>query len=88
MKCPTCAGQSVGESDTPAAKTIKSYIHDKIDGGASDEEILAALSESYGEEVVSRPKVSLANSLLWGLPFAFAVYLLLRARRYFCISRK
>ncbi|MCE2993227.1 MAG: cytochrome c-type biogenesis protein CcmH [Alphaproteobacteria bacterium] len=88
VKCPTCAGQSVKESDTPAAKNIKSYIRAQIDAGASNEEIFASLSDTYGADVISRPKLSLSTSLLWLLPAALGLYVLIKARCYFCISRK
>ena len=39
FRCPTCRGQSVADSDAPAAEAIRSQIERQIDEGRSDAEI-------------------------------------------------
>ncbi|HEX6236417.1 MAG TPA: cytochrome c-type biogenesis protein CcmH [Acidimicrobiales bacterium] len=68
VACPACDGQSVADSDAPASRGIRSYIDERIDEGASDEQIRAELADSWGEEVLLTPKSSGVVGLVWILP--------------------
>ena len=37
--CPVCRGQSLGESDVPIARTIRSSIRTMVDDGRTDDEL-------------------------------------------------
>lgn len=68
VACPTCAGQSVADSDAEASRGIRSYIDERIDEGASDEEIRTELVESWGDSVLLTPKGSGIAGLVWIVP--------------------
>ena len=49
LRCLICQGQSVAESNTEFAQTIKIVVNDKIQDGSSEKEIYSFLIEKYGE---------------------------------------
>jgi cytochrome c-type biogenesis protein CcmH/NrfF len=61
IRCPVCAGQSIGASQAQLAQDLRA--------GETDEEILRHLKERYGESVSFAPSLSPETALLWGLPF-------------------
>ena len=66
--CPTCDGQSVSESNAAVAATIRQFIRDEINAGATDTEIRDALVQAYGTEVLLNPPASGVAALVWVLP--------------------
>ena len=43
VKCPTCAGESVAESNAPASQAIRADIAERIQSGQTDDEIRSLL---------------------------------------------
>jgi cytochrome c-type biogenesis protein CcmH len=69
VACPTCDGQSVADSDAPAARGVRTFIEQRIDEGASDDEIRDELAESaYGDQILLTPGRSGIAGLVWVLP--------------------
>lgn len=68
LMCPTCRGQSVADSDSAASRGIRSLIDDRIDAGATDDEIRDELVGSWGEGIVLTPERSGIMGLVWVLP--------------------
>ncbi len=73
LRCPTCRGQSVLDSDAPAATAIRTEIARRVDEGQSDEEILAYLDSRFGESPRLTPPSTGVASLVWVLPVAVVV---------------
>ena len=73
IACPRCDGQSVADSDSDAAKGVRSVIERRIDEGWSDAEIRDELAASYGERVLLTPGRSGVSSLVWTLPVVVVV---------------
>jgi cytochrome c-type biogenesis protein CcmH len=73
IKCPVCRGQSVAESDAPAAKDIRAEITRRIDLGESDAEIRAFFARTIGADLLLRPSSSGFAGLVWVLPVAVFV---------------
>ena len=55
LRCLICQGQSVADSNSDFAQTIKLVVKDKIAEGTSEEEIYEFLIEKYGEWIVYKP---------------------------------
>jgi cytochrome c-type biogenesis protein CcmH len=72
FRCPTCRGQSVAESDAPAAVAIRSQIDRQIDEGRSDAEIRDYVLSRYPRSEQVPPRSGLAG-LVWALPVAAVV---------------
>ena len=72
LRCPTCQGLSVKDSEAGFSTSIKGKIRELMKQGKSDEEITAYFIERYGEWIMRAPPVSGFNIVLWGLP-GFAI---------------
>jgi cytochrome c-type biogenesis protein CcmH len=74
LRCLICQGQSVADSNSEFALTIKLVVRDQINEGKSEKEIYNFLIEKYGEWIVYKPSLNKTNFLLWFLPYlVFAV---------------
>ena len=69
LRCLICQGQSVADSNSEFAQTIKLVVKDKIQEGKTENEIYEFLIEKYGEWIVYKPQVNKTNSILWFLPY-------------------
>ena len=72
FRCPTCRGQSVADSDAPAAVAIRTQIDRQIDEGRSDAEIREYVLSRYPRSEQVPPRSGLAG-LVWVLPVAAVV---------------
>ena len=85
LRCPTCQGLSVKDSEAGFSNSIKDKIRELMKNGKSDEEIIAYFMKRYGEWILRSPTKQGFNLLLWILPGAgiviglFVVFL--RAKR-------
>ena len=73
LRCIVCQGQSIAESNSDFAQTIKTVVRDKIDQGNNEKEIYEFLAEKYGEWIIYKPKFNYLNFLLWFLPYIVLV---------------
>ena len=81
LRCLICQGQSVYDSQSDFALSMKILIQNKIDEGKNDEEIYDFLKSKYGEWIVYDPEINKNTVLLWVLPlilFIFGGILILR----------
>ena len=69
LRCLICQGQTIAESNSDFAQTIKIVVRDKISQGSNEKEIYEFLSEKYGEWIVYKPKFNYVNSFLWISPY-------------------
>ena len=69
LRCLVCQGQTIAESNSDFAQTIKIVVRDKISQGSNEKEIYEFLSEKYGEWIVYKPKFNYVNSFLWISPY-------------------
>lgn len=73
VRCPTCRGLSVAESDAEAATAVKVFIRDRLQQGASDAQVKAELQQRFGTGILLRPPASGLSGLVWALPVAALV---------------
>ena len=81
LRCLICQGQSVYDSQSDFALSMKILIQNKIDEGKNDEQIYDFLKNKYGEWIVYDPEINKNTLLLWVLPlilFVFGGILILR----------
>ena len=69
IRCLICQGQSVADSNSDFAQTIKLVVNDKIKEGKTEKEIYEFLIEKYGEWIVYKPPFNGPNSILWIFPY-------------------
>ena len=73
LRCLICQGQSVADSNSEFAQTIKLVVKDQIDKGRSEKEIYNFLIDKYGEWIVYKPPLNRVNFLLWIIPYLVLV---------------
>ena len=76
-----CQGQSVYDSQSDFAVSMKLVVKNKIDEGKEEEEIYDYLKNKYGEWIVYEPELNQNTFLLWSIPlilFAFGGLLIIR----------
>ena len=69
LRCLVCQGQSISDSNSDFAQTIKLVVKDLIDEGKTEDEIYEFMSVKYGDWIVFKPQFNIQNSLLWILPY-------------------
>ena len=69
LRCLVCQGQSIADSNSDFAATIKLVVQDQVNEGKTKDEIYTFLISKYGEWIVYRPTFSKSNLLLWTLPY-------------------
>ena len=69
LRCLICQGQSVADSNSEFAQTIKIVVRDQINDGKSEKEIYDFLIEKYGEWIVYKPPLNKVNFVLWLFPY-------------------
>tara|TARA_Y100001958_G_C20865908_1_gene302176 strand:- start:258 stop:626 length:369 start_codon:yes stop_codon:yes gene_type:complete len=69
LRCLVCQGQSIADSNSDFAITLKMVVKDLIKKGKTEDEIYDFLSDKYGDWILYKPKFNLGNILLWGLPY-------------------
>ena len=74
LRCLICQGQSVYDSQSDFALSMKILIDNKINEGKSDEEIYAFLKNKYGEWIVYDPEISQNTILLWVIPLILFIF--------------
>ena len=69
LRCLVCQGQSVADSNSDLALTLKMVVKDLIKQGKTEDEIYNFLSEKYGDWILYKPKLNSGNFILWSLPY-------------------
>ena len=81
LRCLICQGQSVYDSQSEFALSIKILISNKLESGSSEKEIYDFLKSKYGEWIVYEPEFNNYTLVLWILPlflFIFGGFLIAR----------
>ena len=81
LRCLICQGQSIYDSQSDFAISMKLLINKKIEDGESEEKIYEYLKNQYGEWIVYDPELNKKTILLWLFPlilFAFGGLLIFR----------
>ena len=68
LRCLICQGQSVYDSQSDFALSMKLLIKKKINEGNSEKQIYKYLKNQYGEWIVYDPELNKKNLLLWSFP--------------------
>jgi cytochrome c-type biogenesis protein CcmH len=69
LRCLQCRNQTLAESPAGLAEDLRREIRVQIRAGKSDQEIVAFLTQRYGDFILYRPRVTARTYLLWFGPF-------------------
>jgi cytochrome c-type biogenesis protein CcmH len=87
LRCLVCQNESLAGSHAELAADLRREIREQMKAGKSDEEVIAYLTERYGDFVLYRPPFKPVTYLLWLGPLLFLGigagiwYLTLKKRR-------
>ena len=88
LRCLVCQGQSIADSNSDFAQTIKLVVKDLIEEGKTEDEIYSFMAEKYGEWIVFKPQLNKQNIMLWFFPYLalilggiFIFFLLKKSKR-------
>lgn len=68
LRCVTCQGQSIEDSAAPLAKDLRILVRRRLLDGDTDREVVAYLTQRYGDYIRLRPAMRASTALLWLLP--------------------
>ena len=68
LRCIICQGQSVYDSDSEFAISIKTLVDKKLEEGFSENQIYDFFKEKYGDWILYDPELNKNTYILWLLP--------------------
>ena len=74
LRCLICQGQSVYDSQSDFAISMKLVIKNKIENGESEDKIYDYLINKYGEWIVYDPEFNKKNLILWVFPLILFIF--------------
>ena len=74
LRCLICQGQSVYDSQSDFALSMKILISKKIKEGKSEKQIYEYLKNQYGEWIVYDPEFNRKNLVLWSFPLILFIF--------------
>ena len=74
LRCLICQGQSVYDSNSEFALSVKALISQKLAAGNSDDDIYNFLKSKYGDWIVYEPEINKYTLLLWLLPLFLFIF--------------
>ena len=74
LRCLICQGQSVYDSDSDFANSMKILVDKKLDEGLSEKEIYIYFKEKYGDWILYDPGLNKNTYLLWLLPILIFLF--------------
>ena len=74
LRCLICQGQSVYDSNSEFALSVKTLIFNKLNTGSSEEDIYDFLKSKYGDWIIYEPEFNMQTLLLWLLPLFLFIF--------------
>lgn len=71
LRCPTCSGLGIMQSDAPFSLQIRQTVLDQIDQGKSQDEIIDFFTKRYGLWILRKPPTSGFHLFAWLVPGLF-----------------
>ena len=68
LRCLICQGQSVYDSDSDFANSMKILVDKKLEEGLTENQIYSFFKEKYGEWILYDPGLNKNTYILWLLP--------------------
>ena len=69
LRCLVCQNETLADSRADLAEDLRREIREQMKAGKTDKEIIAFLTQRYGDFVLYRPPVKPTTYLLWFGPF-------------------
>jgi cytochrome c-type biogenesis protein CcmH len=69
LRCLQCQNQTLADSPAGLAADLRREIRVQMKAGKSDQEVIAFLTQRYGDFILYKPRVTYTTYLLWFGPF-------------------
>ena len=73
LRCLVCQNETIADSRADLANDLRNQVREQMKAGKSDKEIVAFLTERYGDFILYRPPVKPITYLLWFGPFLMLI---------------
>ena len=73
LRCLICQGQSIYDSDSEFANSLKFLVEKKLNEGFTEKQIYDFLKNKYGEWILYDPKFAKNTYFLWLIPILIFV---------------
>ena len=73
LRCPTCTGLSVLQSDAPFSEQIKRRLRELVESGKTEAEIRSFFTERYGLWILRTPPKDGFHLVIWVIPLVFVL---------------
>ena len=74
LRCLICQGQSVYDSDSEFANSLKIVVDEKIKEGLSEKQIYDYFKEKYGDWILYDPGINKNTYFLWLFPLLIFLF--------------
>ena len=74
LRCLICQGQSVYDSDSEFANSLKIVVDKKLDEGLTEDQIYEYFRTKYGEWILYDPELNKNTYILWLLPILIFLF--------------
>jgi cytochrome c-type biogenesis protein CcmH len=74
LRCLICQGQSVYDSDSEFAISLKLVVKNKVNEGFTEDQIYKFLTKKYGEWILYDPLFNKNTYILWLLPLLIFLF--------------
>ncbi|HJZ81184.1 MAG TPA: cytochrome c-type biogenesis protein [Pyrinomonadaceae bacterium] len=88
LRCMVCQNETLADSRAELAEVLRKEIREQINAGKSDQEIIAFLTQRYGDKVLYKPPMKSTTYLLWFGPFVLLIGGTVVLYRYLKIRRE
>ncbi|KHS70995.1 nitrite reductase [Pectobacterium brasiliense] len=68
LRCPQCQNQSLLESNSPVAVSMRHEVFSMVEQGKSKSDIMAFMNQRYGDFVQYNPPIKMQTGILWLTP--------------------
>ena len=82
LRCLVCQNETLADSQADLAEDLRREIREQMRAGKTDQQILAYLTQRYGDFVLYRPPIKSTTYLLWFGPFVLLIIGLIVLYRY------
>ncbi len=68
LRCLVCQNQSIDDSNAGLARDLRMIVRERVAAGDSNEQVLAFVTQRYGDFVRLTPPVNTVTVVLWASP--------------------
>ncbi|GKW10429.1 MULTISPECIES: heme lyase NrfEFG subunit NrfF [Pectobacterium] len=81
LRCPQCQNQSLLESNSPVAVSMRHEVFSMVEQGKDKSEIIAFMNQRYGDFVQYNPPMKIQTGILWLTPLLLLLAIVVIAWR-------